>query len=58
VAEDGTIVAWGPGINPQDLPGDAFIVVDNSNKPTADNGAVYKGATIAQITTGGPLTST
>jgi uncharacterized protein (TIGR03118 family) len=48
VTEDGTIVAWGPGINPQDLPGDAFIV------PTAANGAVYKGATIAQMTTGGP----
>jgi uncharacterized protein (TIGR03118 family) len=54
VTEDGTIVAWGPGINPQDLPGDAFIVVDNSNNPTAANGAVYKGATIAQLTTGGP----
>ena len=54
VTEDGTIVAWGPGINPQDLPGDAFIVVDNSNNPTAAMGAVYKGATIAQLTTGGP----
>ena len=54
VTEDGTIVAWGPGINPLDLPGDAFIVMDNSNKPTADTGAVYKGATLAQITTGGP----
>lgn len=54
VTEDGTIVAWGPGINPQDLPGDAFIVVDNSNNPTSANGAVYKGATLAQMTTGGP----
>lgn len=54
VTEDGTIVAWGPGINPQDLPCDAFIVVDNSNSPTAATGAVYKGATIAQLTTGGP----
>ena len=54
VTEDGTIVAWGPGINPLDLPHDAFIVVDNSNKPEAAAGAVYKGATIAQITAGGP----
>ena len=54
VTEDGTILAWGTGINPQDLPGDAFIVVDNSNNPTAANGAVYKGATIAQMTAGRP----
>ena len=54
VTEDGTIVAWGPGINPQDLANDAFIVVPNSNSPTAETGAVYKGATIAQMTTGGP----
>jgi hypothetical protein len=54
VTEDGTIVAWGPGINPQDLPGDALIVVDNSNNPMAATGAVDKGATIAQLTTGGP----
>jgi uncharacterized protein (TIGR03118 family) len=49
VTEDGTIVAWGPGINPTDLPNDAFVVVDNSTKPTAALGAVYKGATIAQM---------
>lgn len=55
VTEDGTIVAWGPGINPQDLPNDAFVVVDNSTNPTAAMGAVYKGATIAQMTTGGPF---
>jgi uncharacterized protein (TIGR03118 family) len=55
VTEDGTIVAWGPGINPNDLPHDAFVVVDNSTKPTAATGAVYKGATIAQMTTGGPF---
>jgi uncharacterized protein (TIGR03118 family) len=54
VTEDGTIVAWGPAINPNDLPHDAFIVVDNSKNPTAAEGAVYKGATIAQMTTGGP----
>lgn len=55
VTEDGTIVAWGPGINPADLPNDAFVVVDNSKNPTAANGAVYKGATIAQMTPGGPF---
>jgi uncharacterized protein (TIGR03118 family) len=55
VTEDGTIVAWGPGINPNDLPHDAFVVVDNSTNPTAASGAVYKGATIAQMTTGGPF---
>ncbi len=55
VTEDGTIVAWGPGINPQDLPNDAFVVVDNSANPTATTGAVYKGATIAQMTAGGPF---
>jgi len=55
VTEDGTIVAWGPAINPNDLPHDAFVVVDNSNNPTAAAGAVYKGATIAQMNTGGPF---
>ena len=34
VTEDGTIVAWGPAINPKDLPNDAFVVVDNSTNPT------------------------
>jgi uncharacterized protein (TIGR03118 family) len=29
------------------------VVVDNSSKPTAAAGAVYKGATIAQMTAGG-----
>jgi uncharacterized protein (TIGR03118 family) len=54
VTEDGTIVAWGPAINPQDLPNDAFIIVNNSSNPTATEGAVYKGATIGQLTAGGP----
>ena len=54
VTEDGTIVAWGPGISP-DLPNDAFVVVDNSANPTAPTGAVYKGAAIAQMTAGGPF---
>ena len=55
VTEDGTIVAWGPAINSNDLSHDAFVVVDNSTNPTAATGAVYKGATIAQMTTGGPF---
>jgi uncharacterized protein (TIGR03118 family) len=55
VTEDGTIVAWGPAINPNDLPHDAFVVVDNSKNPSAAAGAVYKAATIAQMTTGGPF---
>jgi uncharacterized protein (TIGR03118 family) len=55
VTEGGTIVAWGPGINPNDLPHDAFVVVDNSANPTAARGAVYKGATIAQMATNGPF---
>jgi uncharacterized protein (TIGR03118 family) len=55
VTEDGTIVAWGPGINPSDAPHDAFVVVDNSANPTAATGAVYKGATIAQMDAGGPF---
>jgi uncharacterized protein (TIGR03118 family) len=54
VTEGGTIVAWGPAINPNDLPHDAFVVVDNSANPSAARGAVYKGATIAQMTAGGP----
>jgi uncharacterized protein (TIGR03118 family) len=55
VTEDGTIVAWGPAINPNDMPNDAFVVKDNSTNPTAATGAVYKGATIAQMTAGGPF---
>ena len=55
VTEDGTIVAWGPAINSNDHPHDAFVVVDNSANPTAATGAVYKGATIAQMTAGGPF---
>jgi uncharacterized protein (TIGR03118 family) len=54
VTEDGTIVAWGPGINPLDLPNDAFIVVNNSSNPIVAEGAVYKGATLAQMTANGP----
>jgi uncharacterized protein (TIGR03118 family) len=53
VTEDGTVVAWGPAINPQDLPNDAFVVVSSSASGATD--AVYKGATIAQMTAGGPF---
>jgi hypothetical protein len=55
VTEDRTLVARAPGINPTDLANDAFVVVDNSNNPTAATGAVYKGATIAQMTKDGPF---
>src|SRR6516225_6333823 len=55
VTEGGMIVAWGPAINPNDLPHDAFVVVDNSANPNAAAGAVYKGATIAQMTATGPF---
>src|SRR5258706_5304138 len=42
VTEDGTVQGWAGGPS-------ATIVVDNSVKPDAANGAVYKGATIAEI---------
>jgi uncharacterized protein (TIGR03118 family) len=47
VTEGGQISAW-PG------KGDAVLVIDNSTIPSADLGAVYKGATIAQMAPGGP----
>ena len=47
VTEDGTISAW-PGS------GDAVLIIDNSTNPSADLGAVYKGATVAQMSPGGP----
>jgi uncharacterized protein (TIGR03118 family) len=43
--EDGTISGWNPGVNATN----AVIKVDNSQKPKSDRGAVYKGATIAEI---------
>jgi uncharacterized protein (TIGR03118 family) len=54
--EDGTIVGWNPNVNPSGFdPTKAgkygIIAVDNSAVPTADNGAVYKGLTIATSTT-------
>jgi uncharacterized protein (TIGR03118 family) len=43
--EDGTISGWNPGVKATE----AVIKVDNSQKPKKDHGAVYKGATIAEI---------
>ena len=43
--EDGTIQGWNPGVNRTV----AVIKVDNSQNPTPADGAVYKGATIAEI---------
>jgi uncharacterized protein (TIGR03118 family) len=45
VTEDGTVSGWNPGVQPTT----AVIKVDNSQTPDAKNGAVYKGATIAEI---------
>ena len=45
VTEDGTVQGWNPEINPAS----AVIKVDHSQVPDAANGAVYKGATIAEI---------
>jgi|HubBroStandDraft_1064217.scaffolds.fasta_scaffold103871_1 uncharacterized protein (TIGR03118 family) len=45
VTEDGTIQGWSPKVNRAS----SVIVVDHSQVPNAANGAVYKGATIAEI---------
>ena len=45
VTEDGTVQGWNPGVKPTT----SVIEVDNSQVPNATNGAVYKGATIAEI---------
>jgi uncharacterized protein (TIGR03118 family) len=45
VSEDGTVQGWNPGVNRAS----AVITVDKSQVPNAKNGAVYKGATIAEI---------
>jgi uncharacterized protein (TIGR03118 family) len=55
--EDGTIVGWNPGVNPPgfdvNLAGTyGIIAVDNSTKPTAAEGAVYKGLAIATDASG------
>ncbi|HEY6347900.1 MAG TPA: TIGR03118 family protein [Candidatus Angelobacter sp.] len=44
-SEDGTIQGWNPGV----ALNNSVIKVDNSQVPNAKNGAVYKGATIAEI---------
>lgn len=44
-SEDGTIQGWNPGVAPTT----SVIKVDNSQVPNAKNGAVYKGATVAEI---------
>src|SRR6266849_7832531 len=45
VTEDGTVQGWNPGIKPST----AVIKVDDSHVPGPKNGAVYKGATLAEI---------
>jgi len=55
--EDGTIVGWNPGVNPPGFdPTKAgtygIVAVDNSSKPSAASGAVYKGLAIATDSTG------
>jgi uncharacterized protein (TIGR03118 family) len=45
VTEDGTVQGWNPMVNRPS----AVIKVDNSQMPNAANGAVYKGATIAEM---------
>jgi uncharacterized protein (TIGR03118 family) len=42
--EDGTISAWGGGLTPFDT---AVLAADNSAKPSAGNGAVYKALVFA-----------
>jgi uncharacterized protein (TIGR03118 family) len=42
--EDGTISAWGGGLNPFDT---AVLAADNSANPSAGNGAVYKSLVFA-----------
>jgi uncharacterized protein (TIGR03118 family) len=56
--EDGTILGWNPGVNPKGFnPAKAgtyaIIAVDNSAKPNAANGAVYKGLAIAKDSSSG-----
>src|SRR5580692_9578796 len=46
--EDGTISGWNPGANPPTSGTNAILKVDNSDKGSA-NGAVYKGATSAEV---------
>jgi uncharacterized protein (TIGR03118 family) len=55
--EDGTIVGWNPNVNPSGFDASlagtyGIIAVDNSAKPTAAEGAVYKGLAIATDASG------
>jgi uncharacterized protein (TIGR03118 family) len=55
--EDGTIVGWNPGVNPQGFSASlagtyGTIAVDNSANPTLATGAVYKGLAIATDASG------
>jgi uncharacterized protein (TIGR03118 family) len=45
VTEDGTVQGWNPKVNAAS----SVIVADHSKIPNAENGAVYKGSTIAEI---------
>jgi uncharacterized protein (TIGR03118 family) len=45
VTEDGTVSGWNPGVDATN----AIVMVDNSRKPRANHGAVYKGVTIGEI---------
>jgi uncharacterized protein (TIGR03118 family) len=49
--EDGTIFGWAPNVDFNN----AIIAVDNSTNPTAVDGAVYKGLTIATDASGQTL---
>jgi uncharacterized protein (TIGR03118 family) len=49
--EDGTIVGWAPNVDFNN----GIMAVDNSANPTAANGAVYKGLTIATDSAGDRL---
>ena len=60
--EDGTILGWNPAVDPTgkfDGPGNvsthAVIAVDNSAKPDAADGAVYKGLTLTTDANGRTL---
>jgi uncharacterized protein (TIGR03118 family) len=45
VTEDGTVSGWNPGVDATN----AIIMADRSQKPRANHGAVYKGATIGEV---------
>jgi uncharacterized protein (TIGR03118 family) len=49
--EDGTISAWSPAVDGTH----AILEVDNSAKPSADRGAVYKGLAVGTDARGNPL---